>query len=453
MPDQFWRDVLDVLFAPKVPQLQIPAFIFNAHSAAGVFKGLAGNRKSPPPVTALEAQSLDAKTVDTIFSNFDVGGLVGQLVKRAKQGPGESFLEAAFWRRPEDGDDGRAGGAEGADARPVDDHPDAAPVESVASGPVDPSAVETVPFQFDVAFPFSDAEDEEPEEEEVQLAERNPDLDERIAYLEQLSRKNDPCSPKVAETVMDSPVASEKSLDIPLTQPSPPDRADSEEVPPSPVAFLTRDAQNDARKHDSPARKGRGRKRVKNTGDKEQEKKGKGKGNNGCQPAKRARGRKAKAAEEEGESEERVEPSKAAAPAKAKASAKAKAKAKSAPKSKASAKRKAKNLSVGDDRVDGGETASAPSSSSASPRTAPAEAAAPLQTPSPKPRATKPRKSTPAKHPLIDRDLLKKEIQEFGHSTVVPYWSRPAVGLKVNKNRPDEKPSQAWWFPFGCCTL
>ena len=59
---------------------------------------------------------------------------------------------------------------------------------------LDPSAVETMPFHVDdVAFSFSDAEDEEPEEEEVQLVEPNshdPDLDARIAYLEQLSCKN-----------------------------------------------------------------------------------------------------------------------------------------------------------------------------------------------------------------------------------------------------------------------
>ena len=266
-----------------------------------------------------------------------------------------------------------------------------------------------------------------------------------------------PGSPAVAMTVVDSPFASEKGVEIPLTQPSPPDLADSEEVPPSPVAaFLTRDDQNLARKHDSPARKGRGRKRVKH-GDKEQEKKGKGKGNRRSQPAKR-----------EAETEDGVESSTTAAPvnprAKAKASAKAKAKAKSTPrgragpkskaspgaKAKAPSKRKAKHLSEGDDQVDGGEDPSTSSSLSASTSPAPAEAAAPLQTPSPKPSSTKPRKSTPAKHPLIDRDALKKEILVFAHSSVVPYWSRPAVGLKVNKNRTDEKLTQAWWFAFGC---
>ena len=45
-----------------------------------------------------------------------------------------------------------------------DVHPDAAPAEFSAPGPVDPSAVETMPFHFDdVAFSFSDAEDEQPE--------------------------------------------------------------------------------------------------------------------------------------------------------------------------------------------------------------------------------------------------------------------------------------------------
>lgn len=52
------------------------------------FHRFGSNRKSPPPVQALEAQSLDAKAVDTIFSNCDAGGLVAQLVKRSKQGPG-----------------------------------------------------------------------------------------------------------------------------------------------------------------------------------------------------------------------------------------------------------------------------------------------------------------------------------------------------------------------------
>lgn len=273
----------------------------------------------------------------------------------------------------------------------------------------------------------------------------------------------DPGSPEVAVTVVDSPCASEKGVEIPLTQPSPPDLAGSEEVPPSPVAFLTRDDQNNARLHDSPARKGRGRKRVKDTGDKEREKKGKGKGTK----RSRARGQKAK---KEAEAEDGAEPSRTAAPAnvkaKAKASAKAKAKAKSIPKgracpksktspgakAKASCKRKGKHLSEVDGRVDGGDDSPA-SSSMPSSSPGPAEAAAPLQTPSPKPRVTKPRKSTPAKHPLIDRDALKKEIVTFAHSSVVPYWSRPAVGLKVNKNRVDEKPCQAWWFAFGCCNL
>lgn len=274
----------------------------------------------------------------------------------------------------------------------------------------------------------------------------------------------DPGSPEVAMTVVDSPCGSEKCVEIPLTQPSPPDLADSEEVAPSPVnKFLTRDEQNLARQRDSPAAKGRGRKRVKDMGDKEKEKKGKGNSNRRSQPAKRARGQKAK---EEAETEDGVEPSTSARP-KAKASAKAKAKAKSTPKgracpkskdspgakAKASSKRKAKHVSEGDGRVEGGEDASTSSPSLPSTSPAPAEAAAPLQTPSPKPRAAKPRKSSPAKHPLIDRDALKKEIVVFQHSTVVPYWSRPAVGLKVNKNRADEKPCQAWRFASGCCSL
>lgn len=69
----------------------IPPLLFGAHSASCVSKGLAPNRKSPPvvtPVQALEAQRLDAKTVDTIFSNYDAAGLVAQLAKRSKQGPG-----------------------------------------------------------------------------------------------------------------------------------------------------------------------------------------------------------------------------------------------------------------------------------------------------------------------------------------------------------------------------
>lgn len=92
-------------------------------------------------------------------------------------------------QRPwQDGAEGGAGRAEeGLDSG--DDHPDAAPVEFVAPGPVDPSAVETMPFHVDeVAFSFSDAEDQQPEEEVVQL---EPDLDARIAYLEQLSCKDD----------------------------------------------------------------------------------------------------------------------------------------------------------------------------------------------------------------------------------------------------------------------
>ena len=109
-----------------------------------------------------------------------------------------SFCFGSFLQQPwQDGAEGGAGGAEeGAHVRPDsgNDHPDAAPVHFVAPGPVDPSAVETMPFHVDdVAFSFSDAEDEEPEEEEVQLVEPNshdPDLDARIAYLEQLSCKN-----------------------------------------------------------------------------------------------------------------------------------------------------------------------------------------------------------------------------------------------------------------------
>ena len=220
--------------------------------------------------------------------------------------------------------------------------------------------------------------------------------------------------------------------EIPPTQPSP-----EIEVP---EEFLTRQEQNTASKADSPARKGKGKGK----------RRGKGKGSAKTdlkeepQASKPRRGRKAKPVPDETQVEEPKRKGRAAKRAKptdgepsvagedvksAAASRKRKVAVAPEPAEPASSSRKRKQTPAEASKP------SEPASSSRKRKQAPAGSTEEVKKTPPPCRASRKDKEDAAKitppKVEIDRATLKKEIKPFCYSSVVPYWSRPACGLKV----------------------
>lgn len=227
--------------------------------------------------------------------------------------------------------------------------------------------------------------------------------------------------------------------EIPPTQPSP-------EIA-VPEEFLTRQEQNTASKADSPARKGKGRGK----------RRGKGKGSEKTdlkeepQPSKPRRGRKAKSVGEETQVAEPKRKGRAAKQTKP-----TDGEPSVAGEDVKSRKRKAQ-VAVAPEPAE-------PASSSRKRKQAPAGTTEEVKKTTPPRRASKKDKEDAAKitppKVEIDRVTLKKEIKPFCYSTVVPYWSRPACGLKVaNVVKKGEgvvnKVSQARgkWAMGGLCDL
>ena len=247
--------------------------------------------------------------------------------------------------------------------------------------------------------------------------------------------------------------------EIPPTQPSP-------EIA-VPEEFLTRQEQNTASKADSPARKGKGRGK----------RRGKGKGSEKTdlkeepQPSKPRRGRKAKPVAEEtqvAEPKRKGRPAKQTKPTDGEPSVagedvksrKRKAQVAVAPEpaEPASSSRKRKQTPAEASKP------SEPASSSRKRKQPPAGTTEEVKKTTPPRRASNKDKEDAAKitppKVEIDRVTLKKEIKPFCYSTVVPYWSRPACGLKVaNVVKKGEgvvnKVSQARgkWAMGGLCDL
>lgn len=301
------------------------------------------------------------------------------------------------------------------------------------------------PFRFNLLNfnPFASSKPGLQEEPEPATSLCSPTELESLPALElgeepQVDPKND-----VAPTELDSSVSrdeiepNESSHEMMMEEarnqdvPSP---GDSAPCSPEPDVLRRRD-QLMASRGDSPAAKGRGRGRG-----------GKGKG--------RGRGRSAKkSVETEGDepapkipksrakrSKEPKSQSVAEDPQHDPPTKKTRERKGRAASASASSKRKAPDTKQAEPEVEGKEDAVPAPRKKRAPKTKKGEEETDLVTPPRKQQQPEQSKPTPPKaakaKPQVvlsedDKESMKKGIQTFDHSTVVPYWSRAAAGLKV----------------------
>ncbi|CAL1163796.1 unnamed protein product, partial [Cladocopium goreaui] len=256
----------------------------------------------------------------------------------------------------------------------------------------------------------------------------------------QVDPKND-----VAPTELDSSVSRdeiepnesshEMMMEVEARNQDVPSPGDSAPCSPEPDVLRRRD-QLMASRGDSPAAKGRGRGRGKGKG------KGRGRGRSakksveteGDEPAPKIPKSRAKRSKEP-KSQSVAEDPQHDPPTKKTRERKGRAASASA-----SSKRKAPDTKQAEPEVEGKEDAVPAPRKKRAPKTKKGEEETDLVTPPRKheqPEQSKPTppKAAKAKPQVVlsedDKESMKKGIQTFDHSTVVPYWSRAAAGLKV----------------------